>query len=81
MIKEKTNMKLAAFILNLITTITCGILLIPLIWMIPMTIKSYKIYKGEEEITTGFAICDLLFVDIISGILLLIAQDENSTNK
>lgn len=70
-------MKCAAFVLNLITTILCGTLLIPLIWMIPMTVHSYKIYKGEAEITTGFAICDLIFVDIISGILLLIAQNEN----
>ena len=46
-------MKLAAFILCLISTII-GWCLIPLIWCIPMTMSVYKAYKGEKELTTGF---------------------------
>lgn len=52
-------MKLAAFIFCLLSTITMGWLLIPLLWCIPMTIMVYKAYKGELELSTGFNICVL----------------------
>lgn len=64
-------MKLAAFILCLISTIVSGFVLIPLIWCIPMTIHVYKAYKGEEDLSVGFKVCVLLFVNLIGGILLL----------
>ena len=64
-------MKLAAFILCLISTIISGFALIPLIWCIPMTIHVYKAYKGEEDLSVGFKVCVLLFVNLIGGILLL----------
>ncbi len=65
-------MKLAAFVLMLISTIVMGCFLIPLIWCIPMTVKCYKAYKNNTKLSIGFSICTLLFVDIISGVLLLI---------
>lgn len=71
-------MKLAAFILCLITTITSGFFLIPLIWTIPMTIKVYKAYQGEEQLSVGFDVCVLLFVNMIAGILLLVDNEENA---
>ncbi len=64
-------MKLAAFILCLISTIVSGFLLIPLAWCIPMTIKVYKAYKEDTELSVGFDVCVLLFVNMIGGILLL----------
>ncbi len=64
-------MKLAAFILNLISTLSAAFLIIPLAWMIPMTVRSYHIYKGTKQNTVAFGVCDLLFCDLISGILLL----------
>ena len=64
-------MKLAAFILCLISTIVSGFALISLIWCIPMTIHVYKAYKGEEDLSVGFKVCVLLFVNLIGGILLL----------
>lgn len=68
-------MKLAAFILCLISTIGMGLCLIPLIWCISMTMSVYKAYKGEKELTTGFKVCTLLFLNLIAGILLLCDQD------
>lgn len=58
-------MKLAAFILCIISTVSMGCFLIPLAWCIPMTIKVYKAYKGEEELGTGFMVCTLLFVNMV----------------
>ena len=69
-------MRLAAFVLNLISTICWGFFLIPLAWKIPMTVRSYKIYKGTQKNTTGFAVCDLIFGSLIGGILLLCDLDD-----
>jgi len=68
-------MKLAAFILCLISTICVGWTLIPLLWFIPMTVKVYRAYKNDESLSTGFKVCVLLFVNLISGILLLVDED------
>lgn len=68
-------MKTAAFVLCLISTIFMGVLLIPLIWCIPMTVSVYKASKGEKQLSTGFNVCVLLFVNLISGILLLVDND------
>ena len=70
------TLRLVAFALNVVSCVGFGLLLIPLAWMIPMTIHSWKIYKGEEPNTLTFGICDLLFVNMISGVLLLITEKE-----
>ena len=68
-------MKKIAFIFSLIATISEAIILIPLIWMIPMTIKMYKASKGEAELSLGFKVCTLIFNNLNSGILLLVDKD------
>ncbi len=73
---DKT-LRLVAYILNLITTIGIGWTIIPLAWMIPMTVISYGIYKGTKKNTTAFGVCTLLFVNLISGILLLVAKKDD----
>lgn len=50
--------------------------LIPLAWMIPMTIYLSKIRKGQTKITTAYSVCTLLFVNVVSGILLLVEQSH-----
>lgn len=45
--------------------------LIPLIWWIPMTVHTYKIYKGSKPNTVAFGVCTILFLNLVSGILLL----------
>lgn len=44
--------------------------LISLAWIIPMTVKVYKV-KSTSELTLGFKICTLLFVNVLAGIFLL----------
>jgi len=72
---DKT-LRLVAFILNLITTISVGWLIIPLAWMIPMTVISYGIYKGTKHNTVAFGVCTLIFLNLISGILLLCSKKD-----
>ena len=51
--------------------------LIPLAWMIPMTVHIYKIYKGMKANTIAFGVCTLIFCNLISGILLLCSDKDN----
>lgn len=69
-------MKKVAFIFSLIATIMYGISVIPLAWMIPMTVKIYKADKEGLELTLGFKICTLIFNNVVSGILLLIDKEQ-----
>ncbi|WP_381415063.1 hypothetical protein NPX79_03555 [Spiroplasma endosymbiont of Anurida maritima] len=75
-------MRKAAYILSIIGTVFSGILILPLAWMIPMTIAIKKtIYDGKEHIALG--ICTIFFMPfgIISGILILVSKDEVETQS
>ena len=70
------TLRLIAFILNLITIAGCCWLIIPLAWMIPMTVRTWGIYKGTKPNTVALGVCTLIFVNIVSGILLLCSKKE-----
>lgn len=72
------NLRLTAFILNIISMVALGWTLLPLAWMIPMTVMSWGIYKGTRANTVAFGVCNLLFVNTIFflGVLLLISNKE-----
>ena len=74
---SSNTLGLVAKILMIISTVICGLYLIPLAWMLPMTICLSKKLKNNQPISVGFKICILLFVNTISGILLLCMKDEN----
>lgn len=77
------GLMLAAFVLNLLTVIafgasalfTFGISLVFLAWMIPMTVSLWGVYKGKKENTIAFGVCTLIFVNLISGILMLVSRN------
>lgn len=51
--------------------------LAPLLWTIPMTVHLKKKLKANQPIGIGFKVCTLLFVNLVSGILLLCRNEEN----
>lgn len=58
------------------STILVGVItLIPLAWCIPMTNHVRRCKENYIPIGVGFKICTLLFVNTISGILLLCYRD------
>ena len=67
---------LVAFVFNLISTICLGWMILPLAWMIPMTVHSYGIYKGKKANSVAFGICTLIFLSVVSGILYLVADKD-----
>ena len=68
---------LVAKILMIISTVVSGLYIIPLAWMLPMTLSLSKKLKNNEPISVGFKVCILLFANTIAGILLLCMKDEN----
>ncbi len=73
---SKRTMRLIAFILCLVSTIVIGWLIIPLAWMIPMTVHSWGIYQGTKDNSVAFGVCTLLFVNLVGGILLLVSGED-----
>lgn len=65
-----------AFAFQILSAVCCAILIIPLAWMIPMTVIGYKMSKGEKANTVAWGVCNLIFVDVVSGILYLIADKD-----
>lgn len=61
------NLRLAAFILNIISMVALEWTLLPLAWIIPMTVMSWGIYKGARANTVAFGVCNLLFVNTMGG--------------
>jgi len=75
-IKRDSALMNVAFILAVISCVLCAFAIIPLAWMIPMTVSMNDKIKNNEEISVAFKVCTLIFVNTISGILLLVG-DEN----
>ena len=69
--RKESGLQLAAKILMIISTASVGLFLLPLAWMLPMTISYCKKIKKGEPVSTGFKICTLLFVNTVAGILML----------
>lgn len=72
---EPSTLKTVAWVFMLIGTILAAVVLIPLAWMIPMTLSLKKKMNTGEPVGLGFKICVLLFVNQIAGILLLVDKD------
>lgn len=70
------TLRLIAFILAVISTVSVCWVIIPLAWMIPMTVHCWGIYKRKKANTTAFGVCTLIFLNLIGGILLLVSTRE-----
>lgn len=73
---QDSTLRLIAFILALLSTITAGWFIIPLAWMIPMTVMTWGVYKGKRPNTVAFGVCSLIFLNVVGGILLLVSTKD-----
>lgn len=78
-VHEDSSLMEVAKIFMVISTVIGGLCIIPLAWLLPMTLKLYRESKEGRKTSTAFNVCTLLFANTISGILLLI--DAGSNNK
>ena len=68
---HKSGLVTAAKVLMILSCIATGWLLIPLAWLIPMTVKISHRETRPEKLSSGFKVCVLLFGNMLAGILLL----------
>lgn len=73
--KQMNALQLISFIFMILSCVSCGFFLIPLCWMIPMTVIYYKSVKEGKPISVAFKVCTLLFVNLLSGILMLVDEE------
>ena len=76
MTETDRNLRLVAFIFCILSLVGSCWLIIPLAWMIPMSIVSWGIYKGTKANTVAFDVCTLIFVSLVAGILLLCSRKD-----
>ncbi|ALD65989.1 hypothetical protein [Spiroplasma cantharicola] len=71
-------MREEAYIFSIVSTVLSSFLLIPLAWMIPMTIATKKSI-GDNKPHIALGICSIFFMGIlgfICGILILIPEEN-----
>lgn len=72
----KRILRLVAFALMIVSTVVTAFFIIPLAWHLPMTLYYYdKAVKNNENVGVGFKVCTLIFVNLVSGILMLVDED------
>ena len=74
--KRDSGIMTVALVFCIISCVVAGWAIIPLCWMIPMTVSLNGKIQRNEPISVGFKVCTLLFLSLIGGILLLVG-DEN----
>ena len=75
--KRDSTVMTVALILCIINTVLCGFALIPLIWMVPLTVALNKKINNKEPMSVAFKVVILIFVELIAGILLLVGDDSD----
>lgn len=63
-------------ILMIIITIICGLAIIPLLWMVPMTVTALDRIKKGEPYGLVLSICTLLFMGIAPGVIMIIRDAD-----
>ena len=76
MTSQDRVLRLIAFILNIISCVGWAWLIIPLAWMIPMSVHCWGVYQGTKPNTVAFGVCTLIFVTVVGGILLFVSKKE-----
>ena len=73
---EVSTLKLVAKIFMILACVASAFAIIPLAWTIPMTVSYSNKIKNHEPVSVGFKICTLLFVNVVSGILMLCDTED-----
>ena len=73
---ESDTVELIAKIFMIVSCVVWGWTLIPLIWMIPMTVHVFNSCKNNLHMSTGFKVCVLLFQNLIAGIALCCRNED-----
>lgn len=76
MTETDRTLRLVAFVFCIVSLVLSCWTIIPLAWMIPMSVISWGIYKGTKANTIAFDVCVLIFFSLVAGILLLCSHKD-----
>ncbi len=74
---ELDTIEVGIVIFMAVTVIASIALLIPLLWTIPMSVRTYRRMKSKKKIKTSMKVCSFFFNGIVVGILLFMRKDES----
>lgn len=80
LVAARILMRRLAYYFNIAATVALSLTIIGMAWSIPMTIHSKKIIKSEKEHLL-FAICCIIFLNLWSGIILILNQDDKKDSN
>ena len=74
---KKRNETLAeiGLIFAIIATVIAGFAIIPLCWMLPMTISINNSIKEKREISLTMKVCSIIFLNVFAGLFLILADE------
>lgn len=76
--KQSETSSVTSIIIKIFMILSCvtkSVFILPLAWCVPMTVSAFKKIENNEKLSLSFKICTLIFVDLVSGIIML--SDEN----
>lgn len=74
--EDRSTLGTIALVFAIISCVIMGFALFPLAWAVPMTVSMSRKLKNGQPISVGFKVCTLLFLNSVSGILLLTINDK-----
>lgn len=80
-LRKNSSIDILIKVFLIISCLYLSLFFVPLFWCIPLTVVVWKKLNNNEYIGTGTKICILLFVSMLSGILLLVRNDESNEDN
>ncbi len=75
--KREDSLMTVALVFCIISCVLTGFALIPLCWMIPLTVVLYNKIQNKEPISLALKIVILIFVSLVAGILLIVGDESD----
>ncbi len=67
---------MATKVFLVLSCVVGGATIFPLLWMLPMTVHYFRCCNEGKDPSLAFKICTLIFVNVISGILMLVDKEK-----
>jgi uncharacterized membrane protein YvbJ len=75
LIQRVRAIKIVAKVFMIVSSAISAIFILPLAWVLPMTIHYCNAISNHQKVGIGFKICTLIFVNTVAGVLMLIDDD------
>lgn len=75
-VQTDDTMSIVVKVFLIMGCIAQGWMIIPLAWCIPITVSVFNSIRDRRPVSTGTAVCALLFVNLIAGICLLCMENN-----